>query len=217
MSRPDKGDRPLYQKRGLSPLSGQWAFTLVELLIALAIFAVLSAFAYRGLAVLLESRESLDRDSRKWRDLALFVGRFERDVQAALDRPAIGASGTTLSPVSSLLDLGGASARGLALTRAGATLYASELAAPQRVGYRFSEGRVDRLAWPGVDSGPRAEAVATPLLDNVRSLAFRFLDRSYEWRTDWALPATQGMPVAVEMTLELASGETIVRIVDIPR
>lgn len=193
------------------------AFTLVELLIALAIFALLSAFAYRGLAVLMDSREALDRDSRKWRDVALFVGRFERDVQAALDRPATGPSGTPQSPISSLLDLGGTTATGLAITRAGATLYANELAAPQRVGYRLAEGRVDRLAWPGVDAGPRAEAAATPVLENVRSLGFRFLDRTLEWRRDWALPATQGMPLAVEMTLELAGGEKIVRLVDIPR
>ena len=193
------------------------AFTLVELLIALAIFALLSAFAYRGLAVLMDSREALDRDSRKWRDVALFVGRFERDIQAVIDRPATGPSGTPQGPLSSLLDLGGAAAGGLAITRAGATLYANELAAPQRVGYRLAEGRVDRLAWPGVDAGPRAEAAATPVLENVRSLGFRFLDRSGEWRRDWALPATQGMPLAVEMTLELAGGERIVRIVDIPR
>ena len=193
------------------------AFTLVELLIALAIFALLSAFAYRGLAVLLDSREALDRDSRKWRDVALFVGRFERDIQAVIDRPATGPSGTPQGPLSSLLDLGGAAAGGLAITRAGATLYANELAAPQRVGYRLADSRVDRLAWPGVDAGPRAEVTATPVLENVRSLGFRFLDRTLEWRRDWALPATQGMPLAVEMTLELASGERIVRVVDIPR
>jgi general secretion pathway protein J len=193
------------------------AFTLVELLIALAIFALLSAFAYRGLAVLMDSREALDRDSRKWRDVALFVGRFERDIQAVIDRPATGPSGTPQGPLSSLLDLGGAAAGGLAITRAGATLYANELAAPQRVGYRLVEGRVDRLAWPGVDAGPRAVVAATPVLENVRSLGFRFLDRTLEWRRDWALPATQGMPLAVEMTLELAGGEKILRVVDIPR
>lgn len=193
------------------------AFTLVELLIALAIFALLSVFAYRGLAVLLESREALDRDARKWRDLALFVGRFERDVQAALDRPALGPSGTPMGAVTSFLDLGGATGRGLALTRAGAGLYASELSAPQRVGYRMLEGRVDRLAWPGVDSGPRDAVSATAVLRDVRSLAFRFLDRGFEWRDDWALPNAPGMPLAVEMTVELASGERIVRIVDIPR
>ena len=193
------------------------AFTLVELLVALAIFALISAFAYRGLTVLLDSREGLDRDARKWRDLALFVGRFERDVQAVLDRPAVGPSGTPTGAVTSLLDLGGAMGRGLALTRAGATLYANELSAPQRVGYRLAEGRVDRLAWSGVDSGPRDSAAATAVLQDVRALAFRFLDKSGEWRSDWALPGMPGVPLAVEMTVELASGERIVRVVDIPR
>lgn len=193
------------------------AFTLVELLVALAIFALLAAFAYRGLAVMMDSRESLDRDSRKWRDLALFVGRFERDVQAALDRPAVGPSGTAQAPISSNLDLGGATATGLAVTRAGASLYANVLAAPQRVGYRLAEGRVERLAWPAVDAAPRAQVESIPVLEDVRSLAFRFLDRNLDWRRDWALPATQGTPLAVEMTVELGGGEKIVRIVEVPR
>jgi general secretion pathway protein J len=198
-------------------MRAQRAFTLVELLVALAIFALLSTFAYRNLATLLESREALDRESRRWRDVALFVGRFERDVQALLDRPTLGASGTTQSPVSSVLDLGGGTAAGLALTRAGAALHESALAAPQRVGYRLAEGRVERLSWPGLDAGPRAEAAATPVLEGVRSLAFRFLDRNLEWRRDWSLPAMQGVPLAVEMTVELAGGERVVRVVDLPR
>jgi general secretion pathway protein J len=194
------------------------AFTLVELLVALAIFAVLSAFAYRSLAVLLESREALERDSRRWRDIALFVGRFERDVQAALERRSTGVSGTALAPVSSLLDLGGATARGLAVTRSGATLNANALAAPQRVAYRHLEGRVERLAWSAADVGPRAEAKSTPILEDVASLSFRFLDARGEWRGDWGLPGTGEMlPAAVEMTVELAGGERVVRLVDLAR
>ena len=194
------------------------AFTLVELLVALAIFALISAFAYRGLAVLMDSRAHLERDSRKWRDLALFVGRFERDVQATLDRPAVGPSGTPQAPISSLLDVGGATnTTGLAVTRSGASLYANALAGPQRVGYRLAEGRVERLAWTAVDAAPRASVAATPVLEDVRALSFRFLDRSLEWRRDWALPATQGTPLAVEMTVEMAGGEKIVRIVEVPR
>jgi general secretion pathway protein J len=201
----------------MSDRQAQRAFTLVELLVALAIFALISAFAYRGLGALLDGREALEKDARKWRDLALFVGRFERDMQAVLDRPAIGPSGTTLGAITSVLDFGGRTATGLALTRSGAALYANELAAPQRVGYRLAEGRVERLSWPGVDSGPRAEVAATPVIEGVRALAFRFLDRQLEWRREWALPAAPGMPLAVEMTLELASGERIVRLVEIAR
>ena len=60
------------------------AFTLVELLVALAIFAVLAGFAYRGLQAMLDNREALQKETRKWRDVALFVGRIERDLSAVL-------------------------------------------------------------------------------------------------------------------------------------
>ncbi len=78
-------------------------FTLVELLVALAIFALVAAFAYRSLAAMLETRQALERETRKWRDASLLVGRLERDLAAVLDRVARGSSGTELAPVSSAL------------------------------------------------------------------------------------------------------------------
>jgi general secretion pathway protein J len=95
------------------------AFTLVELLVALAIFAILSGFAYRSLAVMLEGRDRVQAESRKWRDIAVFVGRLERDLRAVADRQATGVSGTLLAPLSSSVPIGGAQANGLAITRLG--------------------------------------------------------------------------------------------------
>lgn len=193
-------------------------FTLVELLVALAIFALMSAFAYRGLGALLDSREALAKESRKWRDVALFVGRIERDLDAALNRRAGNPSGSSSAPVSSAVDAGEVQHPGLALTRSGAALYDNALAAPQRIAYRFVDGRVQRLAWPAVDAAPRSEPTTVDLLANVKALGFRFLDPRGEWRTTWGLPnSADAMPAAVEMTLELASGERIVRLVDLQR
>src|SRR4051812_37517430 len=95
MSRPDARHAP--------------GFTLVELLVALAIFALIAAFAYRGLDALLQSRVALDADARKWRDASIFVGRIERDVAAALSRGATGESGTVLAPLSSSIPASGPS------------------------------------------------------------------------------------------------------------
>jgi general secretion pathway protein J len=202
---------PRGRVRDLTP-----GFTLVELLVALAIFAVLAAFAYRGLDSMLQSRAALEVESRKWRDVALFVGRVERDLGAVLPREATGASGTPLAPVSS--DIAAGNRVGLAITRSGSPLQENALAAPQRVAYRLREGRVERLAWASVDASPREEPQPVAVLGNVAALAFRFMDPKGEWRASWGLPGTkEPRPAAVEMAVTLASGETIVRLVEIGR
>ena len=185
---------------------------------ALAIFAIMTGFAYRGLTAMLDSREALQKESRKWRDVALFVGRLERDLGAVLARTAVGPSGTRLAPVSSAIE-SSASPEGLALTRSGSPLQENMLAAPQRVGYRLREATVERLAWGGVDAAPREEPGAVAVLAQVSALGFRFLDARGEWRPSWGLPgsADTTLPAAVEVTLQLASGERIVRLVDLPR
>ena len=193
-------------------------FTLIELLVALAIFAILSGFAYRGLDAMLQGREALQKESRKWREVAVFVSRIERDLAAVLDRGSRGASGMDLAPVSSSIEA--TTARdGLSLTRSGAPLYENALAAPQRIAYRLQDDRVERLSWGGVDAAPRAEPAAVTVLAGARALTFRFMDPRGEWRTSWGLPgnAAERVPAAVEMTLELAGGERLVRLVDMPR
>jgi len=55
-------------------------FTLIEVLVALVVFAVLSGLAYRSLSVVLDSRRHIDRENHKWREVALFLARLEQDV-----------------------------------------------------------------------------------------------------------------------------------------
>ena len=192
-------------------------FTLVELLVALAIFAILSGFAYRSLGVMLEGRDRLQAESRKWRDIAVFVGRLERDLRAVADRQATAPSGSPLAPVSSSVAIGAAQSNGLALTRLGSALQENALAAPQRIAYLLRDARVERYTWASVDAGPRDEPIAIAVLNGVQTLDFRFLSKN-EWRPTWGLPgATERIPAAVEMTLTLQSGERIVRLVDFPR
>jgi type II secretion system protein J len=120
-------------------------------------------------------------------------------------------------PLSSLTE-STSSPPGLALSRSGSPLQGSALAAPQRIAYRFREGKVERLAWAGIDAAPRDEPTGVPVFSGATSLAFRFLDAQGEWRSTWGAPGSSeiALPAAVEMTLDLASGERITRLVDLP-
>jgi general secretion pathway protein J len=192
-------------------------FTLVELLVALAIFAIIAGFAYRGLDAMLQSRVALEKESRKWRDTSVFVGRIERDLAAVIDRNVVGESGTTLASLSSLIESSG-SGEGLALTRSGSPLQENALAAPQRIAYRLRDGAIERLSWNGLDAAPREDPTAVAVLKSVSAFSLRFLDPAGEWQGTWGLPGNPDakLPAAVEITLQLASGERIVRLVDLP-
>src|SRR5688500_11996285 len=116
-------------------MSRNRGFTLIELLVALAIFAIMSGFAFRALTGMLDSREALAKESRKWRDVALFVGRVERDVAAVLPRSANKAVGTPLAPMSSAVDANPGTP-GLAVSRSGNMLAGNAAAAPRPQGGR---------------------------------------------------------------------------------
>jgi general secretion pathway protein J len=187
------------------------AFTLVELLVALAIFALIAGFAYRGLQSMLDSREAMQKETRKWRDIALFVGRIERDFSAVIALPASGGVNRRMAPVTQAVPALGVS--GVALIRSGSVLQENVLAAPQRIAWRLNGNTIERLTWSSVDASPREEPSVVPILTSVSGLELRFLDTNGEWRRNWNGSPTP-VPAAIEVTLKLASGESIVRLVD---
>jgi general secretion pathway protein J len=206
----------------------QAAFTLIELLIALTIFAILAVISYRTLSSVFQTREQLNLESAKWRDLSLFFTRLESDLANTLDREIRTADGRSAAPLClSALPPNPAEAT-LAFTRTGFAetigTSASTNSAPQRIGYRFADGKIEWMLWPALDQAPRGQPDAYVTLANVRDAKWRALDRSgvaLNWRNDWpAAPSTCArvekgaaiFPAALELTLTMLSGETITRV-----
>ena len=71
-------------------------FTLIELLVALVILTLLAIAGYRGLDAVLQTRERIAQETRKWQHLAFFFSRLEQDVAQAVHRPVRDAGGLTL-------------------------------------------------------------------------------------------------------------------------
>lgn len=202
--------------RGHRRLAG---FTLVEALVALALFALSSMMGYRGLSALLDGREHLRHEEQHWRALTRCYGLWRSDLDAALDRPARDNFGVAEEGFRADFDAGGTLDAAVSWTRAGAPASGGLAAAPQRIGWRLRGQQIQRLAWLAPDRGPRSEPQVQIILDGVQSMALRYLGpvgASQNWDTRWRMPNHPSLPRAVELTLDLEDGSHLVRTFDLP-
>lgn len=189
-------------------------FTLVEILVAVTIFAIMSILAYRGLSSSLQAKQRIAEENQRWRDLTVFFDRLENDFGALVPRPIKTASGLQAPAFQAQASTLSSTDAAVAFTRAGIAGQRGALAAPQRMGYRLRERTVELVVWPVLDQAPRTEAKGYRLLENVADLAMRYLDGTNQWRTTWpqtGAPATL-IPNAIEVTVTMASGEKLTRL-----
>lgn len=196
----------------------QTAFTLVEVLVALAIFAALAIISYRTLNSLFTTRERLQQSSTLLRDQSLFFARLESDFQAILPRAIINADNLPEPAIKVSAPLNDRDAL-IQFSRAGFIAHSGNGAAPQRIGYRLREGNVELLLWSGIDLAPRAEPVAHMALMGVREFRIRVLetprDQPPTWRNEWKpnrIEDLTQLPRAIEVTLTPATGAPLVRV-----
>lgn len=191
-------------------------FTLLEVLIAVAVFAIFSAMAYGGLIRLLETRERIDAERAFWREIALAFVRMERDLSLARNRPIRDNDGT-LRPDSAFRgqphDPRALADPSVEFTRGGILVPNGYTADLQRVGYRLVDDQLLRLTWPVLDRAPLTEPIGAPLLRNVEKFEARFYLNG-AWLDGWPPAGTQqypALPEAVEVTVSLKDRGTYKR------
>lgn len=189
-------------------------FTLVELLVALIILALLAVAGYRGLEAVLQARDRVSVETRKWQHLSFFFSRFSQDVAQAVKRPVRDENGRIVYAawIGTTVTVGENEAE-LMFTRAGMSDQEGALQAPQRIGYRFERGAIIMLRWPELDQAPKVNPVRYTLLEGVREFKLRYLDKNGIWQPQWQDSSDlTSLPVATEVVLTLVSGEIITRL-----
>ena len=187
-------------------MRAQRGLTLIELVIAIGVFALFSAMAYGALDRIMAQRDRLESEQLFWRTLSLVFLRVEEDMAQARPRRVRDIDGNLVPSLRGQpTDTRALAEATLEFTRGGVIdLSAGGNAVLQRVGYRLQDNRLIRLSWSVLDRGPQSKPTEAVLLKDVEAFSVRFLGPNDEWLEEWPVEGVANeLPRGVELTLEL--------------
>ena len=197
----------------------QKAFTLIEVLVAMAIFAILSALAYGTLSQTMLSAELLSDRMDRLQALQRTMRLLTDDMHQLSPRSVRDELGDNFGPA---LSTGFQSGFAIELTRNG---WNNPMVLPrstmQRAAYRIEEDELVRYHWTVLDRTLSNEPVSVVLLDGVEGIQFRFFQTDGEYTDQWPPLSRDGpgnvrlRPRAVEITLRLENEGEITRLVEV--
>jgi general secretion pathway protein J len=183
-------------------------FTLIEVLVALALLALTAVLAWRATSAMVDGELRLSDEAARWRTLDLAFSRLEADLRQAQPRPVRTPSG--LEPAW-LAATEGNGASAVVFTRAGPEFEAEPGAAGQRIGYRVRNAALEVVYWPALDRA-RDESVAYRLVEGVAGFRVEHLSSGGHWLPAWPRIGEPDLPRAVRIVLTLGSGEVLERL-----
>jgi len=192
-------------------------FTLLEVLVVVTIFAVLSVLAYGGLNAVLEQRrrtglllERLHEVQYAFRVMTLDL--YQINPRSVRDEIGDGRYSAFVSDERSEYFL--------QFTRSG---WSNPRGAPrstlQRVAYRIEEDKLIRQYWHVLDRTLANTPVEGEIISGVEEITLRFMDGGREWHETWPPGGSGGAgdfrPLAVEVTVVLEDWGPITRLVEV--
>jgi len=183
-------------------------FTLIEVLVALAIFGIMTTMAYQALGQSLSNADLLTARMDRIQAIQRTMSLVGRDLMQAAPRPVRDLLGDGHIP-SMRTSLNTEFA--LEVTRGGwpnpAGLPRGTL---QRVAWRIEDDELLRYHWTVLDPTLANEPVITQMIEDVESILFRYRTAGGEWTEQWPPLGAQGVvaqrirPQVVEVVLTLA-------------
>lgn len=175
-------------------------FTLVELLVALAIFALISVAGVTLLRSGSDTQIAVKNRLEEYSRINRLSNAMEGDLAQAIARPLRDPAGQPV-PAFTENDAGTAGAL-FGFVRAGWSNFdEAPRAGLQRVAYVLEDGDLKRLSWPMLDG--TAPADAATLIENVGAAQVQFKDDKGDWRSDWTATDAMALPRAVELRLTI--------------
>ncbi|WP_422060392.1 type II secretion system minor pseudopilin GspJ [Sphingopyxis sp.] len=168
-------------------------FTLVEMLVALSIFAVIAAMGVTLLRSSVDTQDAVQVRLKGMSGVNRVRAVMANDLAQAVQRPTRGQAG---EPVPAFIG----SSTGFAFVHAGAaSLDGSPRPGVERVGYALTAGEWRRATQPMLDG--KALGQGDRLIGDVTGAAVRYRDAQGNWAQSWTSDPGDRLPRAVEVRL----------------
>lgn len=194
-------------------------FTLIEILVAMVIVAVIGVLAYGGLHGLINERERIAASMQRLQHVQQAFAIMTRDFSQLEPRPVRDPLGGT--PLAAIISTP-QSQPPLIFTRGGwSNPLADVRSTEERVAYQLDDKKLERLSWPELDVPAQSEPVKQVLLTDVSAFDVLFMDDTGKWQTQWPplnVPTAtylSKLPRAVEVRVTLKDMGRITRIVEV--
>lgn len=186
-------------------------FTLLEVLVAVAIFALVGIASHRLLSSAVRVDAQTRQQEQQLRQLLRAMSSLERDVEQAMERPVLDHTGVSEPAFWSSAD-----GQGLQWTRGGwNNPQGTARAQLQRVRWHYDGKALLRQYWPVLDRADDTPPQTQVVLEELRAVHWRFLDPQGIWRTQWQGEGP-ALPRALELRLEHARFGQLRRVLLLP-
>ncbi|MDR2450748.1 MAG: type II secretion system minor pseudopilin GspJ [Candidatus Accumulibacter sp.] len=197
--------------------SREGGFTLLEILVALAIFALASVIAYQGLDSVASTKSALDKEIRFWRELGLVFDRMEADFLQSVPHPLRDGPELLFPPLRGGNAGDGGESKGFFVE----LIRQDENRAQVRVLYLCQQQRlVLRVSAASPAGMVEAEAARgsldTLLLPAVEACDTAFLGSANAWLGEWPGDQALARPRAIRIRLALAGQGAFERVFHMP-
>lgn len=159
----------------------QRGFTLLEVLIAVGITALIGVGVWQMISGVIQARDRVNAAAEEFEQIQRAMLVIERDLDQVVNRPIRDIYGDARYAMTSRED-----GVELALTRQGwRNPIGARRSDLQRVSYEFTGDELHRRYWGTLDLAEDAKGRDQLLLSNVEDVNVRFLDDQGTWQDEW--------------------------------
>ena len=176
-----------------------WGYTLIEILVALAVFAILSSITASAMYHAFDTRARVNVQANQLNEVQLALALMTRDIEQAIDRPI---HGDEMRVFPAFVG----EPHYLEFSRAGIVnpMGIDARSTMARIAYRCMNKKLIRRSWGSLDTPSRNHYQDRIVLDHLDECKFSYLTHSRQRLSEWRDDAIQqnqkkeALPIAIQ-------------------